>query len=69
MTQRIEVSISCRECVRQSTPDCADCLVTHVVGGEPERLELGEDSLRAAELMVAEGLLPRLRFVPGTSSH
>jgi hypothetical protein len=64
MPERIEVSVSCVDCVRRGTPDCADCLVTHVVGSEPERLELGEESLRAAELMVAAGLLPRLRYVP-----
>jgi hypothetical protein len=64
MHERIEVSISCGECVRRGTPDCADCLVTHVVGSEPDSLELGDVAARAAELLVAEGLVPRLRFVP-----
>jgi len=59
----IEFSISCDRCVRRGTPDCADCLVTHVIGEEPGQLELGVDSARAADLLVAEGLIPRLRFV------
>ena len=59
----LEFSISCDDCVRRGTPDCADCLVTHVIGEEPGHLELGVESARAVDLLVAEGLVPRLRFV------
>jgi len=59
----MEFSISCDRCVRRGTPDCADCLVTFVIGDEPDQLELGAESARAADLLIAEGLIPRLRFV------
>ena len=36
----IELSISCTDCVRRSTPDCEDCLVTFVLGDEPEELTM-----------------------------
>ena len=63
MGDMIELSISCDSCVRRGTPDCSDCLVTHVLGEEPGQLELGAASARAADLLVAEGLVPRLRYI------
>jgi hypothetical protein len=63
MGQELELSISCHECVRRGTADCADCLVSHVLGEEPDTLELSVQSARVADLLVAEGLVPRLRFV------
>ncbi len=62
MTHEIELSISCTDCVRRATPDCADCLVSYVLGDEPETLELTTRDAQIAELFVAEGLVPRLRF-------
>lgn len=59
---KIELSISCRECVRQSTPDCDDCLVSYVIGGAPAQLELTSSEADVAALLHAEGLVPRLRF-------
>jgi len=68
MGREIELSISCRDCVRRSTPDCADCLVTHVLGEEPDSLEMSADTVKVVELFVAEGLVPRLRFVSHTNA-
>ena len=62
MSRNVEVSISCRDCVRQSTPDCADCLVSFVLGGDPDELTMTAEDLAVAELLTAQRLVPRLRF-------
>jgi hypothetical protein len=64
MTKEIELSISCRDCVRRGTPDCSDCLVTFVLGGEPDALNLTEDEAHVVQLFTAEGLVPTLKFHP-----
>jgi len=58
----IELSISCTDCVRRSTPDCHDCLVTFVLGGPPEVLELSPNMADVAVLLGAEGMIPRLKY-------
>lgn len=63
MNRDIELSISCTQCVRRGTPDCADCLVSFVLGDEPDSLELSSDAARLASLISAEGLVPTLKFV------
>lgn len=64
MTNRIEVSISCSDCVRRSTPDCADCLVSFVVGETPEELVMTSRDAQIVELFHDQGLLPQLRYQP-----
>ena len=64
MEQRVEVAISCEGCVRRGTPDCADCLVTHVVGGPPDELVMTAEESDVVELLTKGGLLPRLRYAP-----
>ncbi len=66
MKKAIEVSISCADCVRQSTPDCADCLVSYVLGDTPDELVLTRRDAEVVELFNAEGLIPRLRYHPAT---
>ena len=58
----IELSISCRDCVRRSTPDCEDCLVTFVLGDQPEELTLSPELADVAGLLSSQGMIPRLRF-------
>ncbi len=58
----IELSISCTECVRRFTPDCADCLVTFVLGDEPDELTLSPQLAGAASLLSSQGMIPRLKF-------
>jgi hypothetical protein len=64
MTKEIELSISCRDCVRRGTPDCSDCLVTFVLGEEPDALNLTGDEAQVVQLFTAEGLVPTLKFHP-----
>lgn len=62
MGSEIEISISCGDCVRRGTPDCQDCLVTHVLGGTPEELVMTAEDVDVVQLFTAQGMLPRLRF-------
>ncbi|MGB8178820.1 MAG: hypothetical protein WCF63_01485 [Acidimicrobiales bacterium] len=66
MTKEIELSISCHDCVRRGTPDCSDCLVSFVLGEEPDELVLTEDEAAVVQLFTAEGLVPTLRYKPVT---
>jgi len=63
MRRDIQMSISCRDCVRQSTPDCEDCLVSYVLGDTPNQLTMTSDEVAITEMLTTEGLMPRLRFV------
>lgn len=62
MNRDEEFSISCHDCVRQSTPDCADCLVSFVLGGEPEQLTMSVEDVVIVELLTAAHLVPSLRY-------
>jgi hypothetical protein len=63
MKRSIELSISCADCIRQSTPDCDDCLVSYVIGETPDQLTMTGSELAVAELLSNEGLVPSLKFV------
>jgi hypothetical protein len=62
MTQEIELSISCHDCVRRGTPDCSDCLVTFILGDTPDELEMTSKEVDVVQLFTAEGLLPTLKY-------
>ena len=62
MSEPIELTVSCSDCVRRSTPDCEDCLVSFVLGGPPERLEMTATEADVVSLLTDQGLIPRLRF-------
>ena len=62
MRHEIEVSISCNDCVRRDTPDCQGCLVSFVVGGAPDSLELTSSEAAMVELLAQQQMIPRLRF-------
>ncbi len=69
MTKEVELSISCHQCVRRGTPDCADCLVTFVLDDEPEVLVMSERDAEVIDLFTAEGLLPPLKYRPSATSQ
>lgn len=62
MSSGIELSISCNDCIRRGTPDCADCLVSFVVGGTPDELIMTAAEADVVQLFTAQGMLPRLKF-------
>jgi hypothetical protein len=68
MTERFELSISCSDCVRRSTPDCEDCLVSFVLGEDPGQLAMTSEDARVVELFSAQGMIPRLRFQGTTTT-
>ena len=63
MKRSIELSISCTDCVRQSTPDCEDCLVSYVFGETPDQLTMTGSELAVVDMLSSEGLVPSLKFV------
>jgi hypothetical protein len=69
VSREIELSISCAQCVRQHTNDCGDCLVSFVIGERPQALELSHEDTSLVQLLQAEGLVPRLRYVEGSRRH
>jgi hypothetical protein len=62
MTKEIELSISCNDCVRRSTPDCSDCLVSFVLGETPDELVMTAKEAEVVQLFTSEGLVPTLKF-------
>ena len=62
MTNDIELSISCNDCVRRGTPDCADCLVSFVLGETPDELVMTSRDAEVVQLFTAQGMMPRLKF-------
>ena len=65
----VELSIRCSDCVRRYTPDCEDCLVTFVLGDEPEELTLSPQLADAAGLLTSQGMIPRLKYRRVASEH
>ena len=62
MTSDIELSISCNDCVRRGTPDCADCLVSFVLGETPDELVMTSRDAEVVQLFTSQGMMPRLKF-------
>ena len=62
MTNDIELSISCNDCVLRGTPDCSDCLVSFVLGETPDELIMTSRDAEVVQLFTAQGMMPRLKF-------
>ena len=62
MNDAIELSISCNDCVRRGTPDCADCLVSFVLGDVPDELVMSASDAEVVQLFTSQGMMPRLKF-------
>ena len=57
------IAISCDECSLQDTDACGDCLVTFVLGREPDdAVVVDADEARALRSLSRAGLVPALRF-------
>jgi hypothetical protein len=64
---RPTISISCDDCALQHTDACADCLVTFVLGREPnDAVVVDVAEARAMRMLGQAGLVPELRH-PGAS--
>jgi hypothetical protein len=57
------IAISCDDCNLQHTVACDDCLVSFVLGREPDdALVIDVDEAREVRRLADRGLVPRLRF-------
>ncbi len=56
------MTISCDECTRKDSAACADCVVTFLLGREPDEavmFDVAEE--RALRLLATAGMVPALR--------
>lgn len=60
--------IDCDTCVVRGDA-CGDCVVTHVLGGPPEPLELDGDEVGALDALAGLGMVPPLRLVTAVSTR
>ena len=59
---RPTISISCDDCELQHTDACADCLVTFVLGREPDdAVVVDVAEARAMRMLSRAGLVPEMR--------
>ncbi len=66
-SERPTISISCDDCELQHTDACADCLVTFVLGREPDdAVVVDVAEARAIRMLGRAGLVPELRH-PGAA--
>ena len=63
-----DLTISCDDCAMQHSDHCDDCVVSFVLGREPDdALVIDAAEARAVRLLIGAGLLPDLRHVRRTS--
>ena len=56
------ISISCDDCALRATSACGDCLVSFVLGREPDdAVVVDADEARAMRMLSRAGLVPDLR--------
>lgn len=64
--------IDCATCSVRGTA-CGDCVVTVLLGGPPDGVELADDERQALDVLAGAGLIPPLRAAPpsagGPSGH
>ena len=59
----VTIAISCDECSLQGTDACQDCLVSFVLGREPDdAVVIDAEEQRALRSLSRAGLVPSLRF-------
>ncbi|HET9732794.1 MAG TPA: hypothetical protein VFP54_08985 [Acidimicrobiales bacterium] len=61
-------TISCTDCTAAGTKACDDCVVSFIVGRQPDDalvIDVAEE--RAVRMLGAAGLVPGLRHVPRTA--
>jgi hypothetical protein len=59
--------IDCDRCSMRGV-GCADCMVTVLLGGPPDGVELDDEERRAIDVLCDAGLIPPLRMVTAVDS-
>jgi hypothetical protein len=61
------LTIDCDRCELQETTACEDCVVTFLLGREPDdAVVIDADEARAMRMLERAGLVPTLRFCAGS---
>jgi hypothetical protein len=69
MAARDSLRIDCDECVAQHTEACGDCVVTFLLGREPDdAVVVDVNEIRALKLLGQADLVPPLRHRPRTGT-
>ena len=62
MTGNSTISISCDDCELQDSPACEDCIVSFVLGRDPDdAVVVDVEEVRAMRMLARAGLVPDLR--------
>lgn len=57
------ITVECESCVMRETVTCEDCVVTYLLGREPDdAVVIDAEEARAMRMLEHAGLLPTLRF-------
>lgn len=56
--------IDCDCCAMRGTSACDDCVVSFLLTGEPQPVQLSAAEFSALDALAGEGLVPRLRLIP-----
>jgi hypothetical protein len=63
------LTIDCECCTLQGTDACSDCVVTFLLGREPDdAVVIDADEARAMRMLERAGLVPSLRFSTSTQA-
>lgn len=57
------VVVDCDRCVVRGPTACGDCVVTVLLGGPPDGVELDADEKAALDVLADAGVVPPLRLV------
>lgn len=63
------IAINCDDCALQETDACDDCLVSFVLGRDPDdAVVIDATEARAVRMLARAGLVPTLRFASRTDA-
>ena len=61
-TESGSLTIDCASCAHRDTPVCEECVVTFIVGRDPDdAVVVDSEEVRAVRLLAHAGLVPRVR--------
>jgi hypothetical protein len=64
----VPLVVDCERCSVRGA-GCPDCVVTFLLGGPPDDVQLDAEEQRALDVLASAGLIPPLRMVQSLDSH